>query len=441
MPYTFPRVMLVALTAAWLTQALPAQTTATYTEGAISQISNGCTGQNREAEQAVDTTHGNYVYEAWIGCSGIGFARSTDGGNTFSAPFKLHGSVGAWDPTVAVAPDGTVYVGYNSKSTTQYYPVVMASFDNGQSFPQSTSLLPPNTGNWGDRVFLATDSAGTVYATWDYGPDYSLIKLLCTRGGSCSYSAGDLNEVMQTSTDRGLTFGPMTYVSPGYPAGGAIAAPMIIEPDGQIDTYYMHQNVVNTLTDTLAPGNGQFTDSVDGGQSWSAPLNLARRVGTTSLRTWWVDGSIGMDTAGNLYATFDTQGKNPNGTHNDIAWLTYSTDHGATWSAPIQAVPDTLNVPHMIEVVGGGSGIAYVAWLSPSNSQGWALYLRTYSITSGWLSDPFTVSQQYGSSAIWPGDTFGISTLGTNSLVLSWGSAVGGSTDSSIFAVPVTVSF
>lgn len=158
-------------------------------------------------------------------------------------------------------------------------------------------------------------------------------------------------------------------------------------------------------------------------------------------RTWWIDGSIGMDTAGNLYATFDTQGTNSDGTSNDIAWLTYSTDHGATWSEPIQAAPDTLDVPHIIEVVGGGSGIAYVAWLSPSNPQGYALYLRTYSITSGWFSDPFTVSTQFGNSGIWPGDTFGISTLGTNSLMLSWGSAVGGSTDSSIFTAPVQVQF
>ena len=92
-------------------------------------------------------------------------------------------------------------------------------------------------------------------------------------------------------------------------------------------------------------------------------------------------------------------------------------------------------------VAGGGSGIAYVAWLSPSDSRGYALYLRTYSLTSGWLSDPVTISTQFGSNSIWPGDTFGITTVGTNSLMLSWGSAVGGSQNSAIFAVPVQVQF
>ena len=441
MRFTAHKLAILALAYVALADALPAQTPATYQVGTISQISNGCTGASREVEQAVDTTNGNYVYEAWMGCGGIGFARSTDGGNTFSVPFRIHGSSGAWDPTIAVAPNGNLYVAFNTKSQTQQYPVVVTSFDHGASFPQSTSLLPPNNGNWGDRVFLAAGPDGTVYATWDYGPDASLVKLLCTKGGSCSYSTGDLNAVMQKSTDNGLTFGPMTYVSPNYPAGGALAAPMVVEPDGQIDTYYMHQNVVNTQTDTLAPGNGLFTDSLDGGQSWSTPLNLAGTVGTTALRTWWVDSAIASDTAGNLYTVFDTQGKNSNGSKNDIGWLSYSTDHGKTWSAPIQAIPDILNVPHIMAVAGGSSNIAYVAWLSPSDSRGYALYLRTYSITSGWLSDPVTISAQFGSSTIWPGDTFGISTMGTNSLMLSWGSAVGGSMTSSIFAAPVQVQF
>src|SRR5215469_14349422 len=49
----------------------------------ITEISRGCPGQNAEAEQAID---GRYVYVAWIGCDGIGFARSADGGRSFGKP-------------------------------------------------------------------------------------------------------------------------------------------------------------------------------------------------------------------------------------------------------------------------------------------------------------------------------------------------------------------
>ena len=437
----FAQKLLVTAASAGLTLTLAAQTRAAYTVGTISVISQGCGGSNAEVEQATDVVNGNYVYEAWIGCGGIGWARSTDGGKTFSAPQTLPGSGGAWDPTIAVAPDGTVYVGFNTQNSIQYFPVVLASSDHGQTFPQTTSLVPPNNYNWGDRVFLATGPDGTVYATWDYGPDISKIQLICSPIGSCSFSAGDLNAVMQKSTDGGKTFSAMSHISPNFPAGGAFAAPMVVEPNGQIDTYYAADSVVNRQTFQLGPGDGRYTASVDGGEVWSAPLNIAAKSGKTSIAEWWIDGAIASDEGGNLYATWDTQGKNEDGTANDIGWISYSTNHGQSWSAPIQATPDKLNVPHIMAVAGGNTGIVYVGWLSPSDSRGYALYVRVYSIKKGWLSQAVRISNQFGNSTIWPGDTFGISTLGPNSLVLSWGSAVGGSQASSIFAVPVQVRF
>ena len=48
-----------------------------------------------------------------------------------------------------------------------------------------------------------------------------------------------------------------------------------------------------------------------------------------SLPEWWIDGALGIDAAGNLYATWDTQAAS-----GDIGWLAYSSNHGVTWSAP-----------------------------------------------------------------------------------------------------------
>jgi hypothetical protein len=141
-------------------------------------------------------------------------------------------------------------------------------------------------------------------------------------------------------------------------------------------------------------------------------------TGTMSLAEWWIDGDIGMDAAGNLYAVWDTQGAN-----NDIGWLAYSSDHGAHWSTPVQVPPDQLDVPHVMEVAGGPSGIAYVSFFSSADARGYAEYLRTFSITRGWLTAPLQVSPEFGDTAVWPGDTFGISTLSPDHVVLSWGSA------------------
>ena len=435
-----PVFMTLTLIAAALTNCAVAAVT--YHVGSIQEISQGCDG-SAEVEQAVDPTQSKYVYEAWIGCGGIGFARSTDGGVKFSAPvtMPLTQSAFSWDPTVAIGPDGTLYVGYMLASNTQMFPVVAASFDHGVSFPQVTELLPPDQNNWGDRVFLATAPDGTVYATWDYGPFNSYIQLICSQGGSCSYSYGDLNAVVQKSTDRGKTFSDMVHVSPNFPGGGAEAAPMVVESGGQIDTYYQADLTLNQQNFQLAPWGGHFTSSVDGGEEWSKPIFLTSHTGKVALAVWWIDGAIGIDAGDNLYATWDTQGKNSDGSPNDIGYLSYSTDHGQTWSTPIKPIPDKLSVPHIVEVAGGANGIAYVAWLSDSDSRGYALYLRTFSITKGWLTPPVRISKGFGNSGSWPGDTFGISTRSPNSLVVSWGSTLSTDNQPNIYAVPVKVSF
>jgi hypothetical protein len=395
-----------------------------YRVSPIKDVST-CGGQNAEVEQAVDARLG-YVYEEWMGCQGIGFARSADDGRTWQPPVSLPGTVGSdldtWDPAVAVAPDGTVYAGFMISHGSQSYPVVDASFDHGATFPRSSSLIPPDPQNWGDRDFIAVGPAGTVYVTWDYGPESNSVTVNCPHNGGCAFSTGDLNVVMQKSGDGGKTWSKMSYISPGFPASGGDSAPLVVEPDGRIDVLYQGYQVTNTTTYALSPAHSYFTSSSDGGATWSAPVAVGPQAGTMSLAEWWIDGDIGIDAAGNLYATWDTQGTNPDGSANDIGWLSFSTDHGARWSAPVQAPADQLGVPHIMEVTGAGSGIAYVSWLSDSNPAGYALFLRAFSITRGWLSAPGQITTDYGSSAVWPGDTTGLSVLSPADVVAGWGS-------------------
>jgi hypothetical protein len=411
----------------------------------IADVSASCAGQNAEVEQAVDSKLG-YVYETWMGCQGIGFARSTDGGLTFDPPISVPGSAGsnvnAWDPAIAVAPDGTVYASFMVSKSSQWYPVVAASFDHGLTFSQVSSLRPPDPKNWGDRDFIAVGPDGTVYLTWDYGPERTSVTFICATNGSCAFGTGDLNVVIQKSTDRGASWSSMSDISPGFPASGGDSAPLVVEPGGRIDVLYQGYQITNTTTFTMNPAYSYFTSSTDQGSTWSAPVRVGASGGTMSLSEWWIDGDIGIDAAGNLYATWDTQGTNADGSPNDVGWLSFSTDHGSHWSAPLQAPPDRLNVPHIMEVAGAGSGVAYVGWLSNSDPRGYAAYLRAFSITRGWLSDAVQVSNEIGDPSVWPGDTIGISTLSSNDVVLSWGSATPTSgKKSDIFAANVTALF
>jgi hypothetical protein len=210
---------------------------------------------------------------------------------------------------------------------------------------------------------------------------------------------------------------------------------MVVEPNGRIDVLYQGYHITDTTIYAMDPGYSYFTSSSDGGATWSAPVRLGPDNGTMSLSEWWIDGDIGIDSTGNLYAVWDTQGSD-----NDIGWLSYSIDHGAHWSTPVQVPPDRLNVPHVMEVAGGGSGIAYVSFFSSADPRGYAEYLRTFSITRGFLTAPLQVSSEFGDTAVWPGDTFGISTLSPDDVVLSWRSATTSSKNKSdIFGANVGV--
>ena len=305
--------------------------------GPVLEVSHGCTGPSTEVEQAVDYP---YVYEAWMGCGGIGFARSTDGGRTFGHPLAVPGSVvpghlhvgpfvipkKGWDPAVAVAPGGTVYVSYMVITHHSEHPVVAASVDHGASFTRVTQLMPPaqTEANFGDRAFIAVAPDGTVYLTWIYG--HSLLKVF--------HGTGPAYVFLQKSSDAGKTWSRMTPVSPGHVQ--AAAAPLLVEPGGRIDVLMW------------VPHHDSFTSSADGGRTWSRLVAVRPGAGLITFGAVGIDAALGIDAAGTLYATWNTQ--RPGG---DTGWLSYSTDHGRAWSPARRVTPGHNSTGHIMAVAGG----------------------------------------------------------------------------------------
>jgi hypothetical protein len=401
-----------------------------------------CPGQNAEVEQAVD---GRFVYELWIGCGGIGFARSTDGGAHFGPSLTVPGSTitnaphsSSWDPAITLGPRGTVYAAfmvYDSR-TRASTPVVAASFDHGVTFPQVSVLPIPRftdpEGNWGDRDFIAVAPGGKVYLTWDYGPSASEVKYICPPGGSCGFGAGDLNVVVQTSSDGGRTWTPLRSITPGFPTAGSDSAPLLVQPDGTVDVLYQRY-LTAPRTLKLSDAHEYFTSSSDGGRSWSTPVLVGGAAGSMNDSEWWIDGDLAIDGGDNLYATWDTQSSNQ-----DVGWVSTSSDGGLRWSPPVAAMPANGTAEELMEVTGALPGRAWVAWQTVT-AKGYATLLRPYDMAKGWLAPAIQVSTSYGDPKIWPGDTFGITfepaqQRGPGTLTLSWGSAIIGHRHSEIYA-------
>jgi hypothetical protein len=388
------------------------------------------------------------VYQTWIGCQGgfspggIAFARSTDGGRSYRRPRLVPGSLagnGAWDPAIAVAPDGDVYVAYMLQTNHHAFPVVAVSTNHGKSFSRVTRLVPRQRGNWGDRDFIAVGAHGTVYVTWDYGPSAKLVKEECFINGSCSFTAGDVNAVIQKSTNGGGTFGRIVPVGPHFPRNGGFDAPLVLQRNGRVDVLYLGHDV-SPGTYKLHPGHQFFTSSRNGSRWPAHPLELWPGAGAVVLREWWIDGDLGIDQAGDLYATWDTQTS-----RGDVGWLSASRDHGRIWSRPVRVTPDRTHAPHIMAVAGGTRGTAFIGWLTSAARQGYAAWVRPFSVTKGWLGPAVQVSNQFGNPMVWPGDTIGLAVLpplrhGQARIAVSWGSGIGTRThvNSEIYATTVT---
>lgn len=393
-----------------------------------------CPGANAEPIQAVD---GTYVYEAWIGCGRgrIGFARSTDGGRTFGPAKRvpspaLPGRLAEWDPALAVAPDGTVYVSYmvaafrpHARGTrARMMPAVAVSTDHGARFSRASALPIPaapsgRRGNWGDRDYLAVGPDGTLYLTWDYGPRADTVGVVCHKGGSCAFSRGDFNAVLQRSSNRGRTWTRVTPISPGFPLGGVYGAPIVAEPDGTLDALYI-EHPTRRRTLEVTPGHDYFTRSTDAGATWTKPVAVDPGAGTISLGEWWIDGSLAVDSGGTLYVAWDTQRN-----RRDTGWLAWSSDGGRRWSAPLRVASSAQE--HLVEVAAAGRRNVYVGWQTLAPGKGYATYLRRFSVGHGWTSPAVRISTAYGNPGRWPGDTIGISVEPSGAAVLSWGSATG----------------
>jgi hypothetical protein len=397
--------------------------------GPVTAVSHPCRHGNAEVQTASDAASG-LVYSAWISCRSIGFSLSADGARTWRPPVLLPGSVGhlAWDPAITVGSSGKLYVAFMVLAGPEIYPVVDISADHGRSFTVSR-LGAPHPGDFGDRDWIAVGPHDQIYVTWDYAPSRRQVQVVCFKGGSCAYRAGDLNEVLQTSADGGKTWSSITPLAPGYPDSGSISGPIVVTPRGRIDVLYIRYGIAPAAL-TLGTAHEFFTSSADNGRTWSRPVRLGPGGVTISPRTWWIDGSLATDSAGNLYAAWDTQN---GGT--DIGWLSYSTSDGQSWSQPLRVTTGNAGAANIIQVLGGAARTAYVGLLTNSSGAGYAGYVRAFSVGRGWRTGLTRISgAAYGKASVWPGDTIGLAPLpggagagpGHRQIVATWGSAIGG---------------
>ena len=205
---------------------------------------------------------GGMLYAAWTEYDGpLWFSRSIDAGASFSRPVRIAGggrNAPARAPSVALGPDGTLYVAWTVGETASADIHLARSVDGGVSF--SAPSVVATTPAYSDAPRLAVDADGGVH----------LVHAESSGGPFGRY------QVRHTcSADGGRSFGPHTELSSAMPRPFDSAAYPAVGVD--------RAGRVLVLWELYQQGEQQprglgIALSSDGGRSFSRPAVVPHSV-------------------------------------------------------------------------------------------------------------------------------------------------------------------
>jgi hypothetical protein len=268
------------------------------------------------------------------GATDIGWATSTDGGNTWTHGFLPGLTMGegsgpyeaASDPEVAYdAKHGVWMIASLPIASTETPAVVVSRSVDGVTWQNPVSVDASSENS--DKNWIVCDS-------WAASPYY----------GNCYVEWDDPDKddeiFMSTSSDGGLTWGsPLNTANLASGIGGQ----PLVQPNGDV--------VVPIL---LEPNEMVSFSSTNGGTSWTAPVGIAQvqtHIDGGGIRSGPLP-SAAIDGAGTVWVVWEDCRFRANCATNDLVYST-STD-GVNWSAVTRVPIDDVSsaVDHFIPGIG-----------------------------------------------------------------------------------------
>ncbi len=245
------------------------------------------------------------------------------------------------DASLAVAPNGTVWSA--GLSGVAGSVPVQSSSDKGQTWPKGYDVAKKNSS---DREWIVANSTGSVFVSWrDFGS---------SKDQTCTDPVG----ISCSSLPSGVF---MARLDPGQPW----SEPLKVSDDG-------HEGPIAAdpasswlyLPHAMGEKSVFMARSPDGGRTWQ-DVTVAPLVMDT------YDFPIAaVDAAGTVYLVWNTDESEPNDMNGGLVaneaaiptvHLSVSKDHGATWSKPVVISP--AGVPALFPWAAAGSdGRLVVAW-------------------------------------------------------------------------------
>jgi hypothetical protein len=303
-------------------------------------------GQGAEPSMAIDTSptasRGD-IYVAAIGDPNAPLEwHSYDAGKTWAqpVPFDTDGQLRGGDQDIVVNTNGDVL----ATDLDVAYASVQISKDQGKSFNAGTQTAFEDDRPWltaaGQNVYVAyhdfTAETPMVCTSHDGGNTFPAC--LPTFGGDPSVA----NCVENTVPSRSLSIDPTNFSLNFMYSCSTAAENAQHPPFGPLHDFYLAQ-------------------SFDGGLTWTTHTVFQADTSNGKAPSYGnIFGNIAIDSGGNYYALFDGTADDNNADTNPYhVYLVVSTDHGQTWSKPIQVDHDANGA--------GTHVLAHLAVTSPGN--------------------------------------------------------------------------
>ncbi len=202
------------------------------------------------------------LYAAWTEYEGnLWFSRSTDGGKNFSDPLRIAGSQDAGPargPSLTIAAEGTVYLAWTVGEDKAADIHLAKSSDHGRSF--GAPRIAFESDGHSDAPKIAVDSEGTVHLVYAESPigPFDRYYISYTRSNDGARTFEKPQEISSPHTQQ--------FESVSFPA---------LSLDGEDNIYIIWE---------LFPSRGAypqglgFTYSIDGGRMFASPSIIPSSV-------------------------------------------------------------------------------------------------------------------------------------------------------------------
>jgi hypothetical protein len=366
------------------------------------------------------TCEGNNVYVVWTDTTGLDpgnfdifFSFSHDGGLTFSTPDNLSENTGLSAAPQISAEGNNVYVVWQDNTPTgSTFDILFArSTDGGLTFSSLPDNLSENTGN--SALPQISSEGNNVYVVWvDRTPGNAQIFFSFSHNGGQTFSTPPDFNISQSTENSGgpqissegnnvyvvwhesSTLDPfdVVFFARSINSGLTFSTPEPLSDDDGNESsdpqISSEGNNVYVVWQDVSPGNFEifFIRSTDGGATFSTPPdNLSENTGDSLFPQISSEGN-------NVYVVWDD-----NTPTNPEIFFSFSHDDGLTFSSPPDNLSENTGSSAGSQISAEGDNV-YVIWNdnTPTNPEIFFSFSHDGGLT--FSSPPDNLSENTGSS-------------------------------------------